>query len=61
MLSIKQEQENLLRNSEASSLVKQLVDIEILYLITSRIKSESNAGGTAIVKVEQLQFVSTEV
>ena len=39
MLSVKQEHENLLRSSEASSLVKQLVDIEILYLLTFTPKS----------------------
>ncbi len=39
MLSIKQTQENLHQGAEASSLVKQLVDVEILYLLTFSPKS----------------------
>ena len=39
MLTVKQAQENISQGAEASSLVKQLVDIEILYLLTFSPKS----------------------
>ncbi len=39
MLTVKQAQENIPQSEEASSLVKQLVDIEILYLLTFSPKS----------------------
>ena len=39
MLSVKQAHESLVPGAEASSLVKQLVDIEILYLLTFSPKS----------------------
>ena len=39
MLTVKQAQENVSQGEAASSLVKQLVDIEILYLLTFSPKS----------------------
>ncbi|MHB1867408.1 MAG: helicase HerA domain-containing protein [Nitrososphaerales archaeon] len=48
-------------NISTQILVRIIAFLPRGYLITSRIKSESNAGVTAIVKVEQIQFVSTEV
>ncbi|MHB2035627.1 MAG: helicase HerA domain-containing protein [Nitrososphaerales archaeon] len=48
-------------NISTQILVRIIAFLPRGYLITSRIKSESNAGVTEIVKVEQIQFVSTEV
>ena len=43
------------------SLVRVVAFLPRGYLITSRIKSGSNTGHTAVVKVEQMQFVNTKV
>ncbi len=48
-------------NIPTQILIRIIAFLPLGYLITSRIKSESSAGGTAIVKVEQMQFVSTDV
>ena len=48
-------------NIQTQILIRIIAFLPRGYLITSRMKSEGNASGTAIVKVEQMQFVNTEV